>query len=62
MDTVSRIATLVKTVRLLVQTYRSDIILAVGMLLLSLLSFAIGYLTAREQLQEPITIESEPHE
>lgn len=41
-----------------VKRYQNDIILAIGVLLISLISFAAGYLAAREQLQEPIQIES----
>ena len=41
----------------LVKRYESDIILAIGVLLISLLSFAVGYLVAQEQLKEPIRIE-----
>ena len=40
-----------------VKEHEIDIILAVGVMLVSLLSFAIGYLTAKEQLKEPIQIE-----
>ena len=35
-----------------------DIILAIGVILISLLSFAVGFLTAKEQLKEPIQIEN----
>ena len=41
----------------LVKQYETDIILAVGVLLISLLSFAVGYMTAKEQFKEPIRIE-----
>jgi len=34
-----------------------EIILGVAVALISLLSFAIGYITAKEQLKEPIRIE-----
>jgi len=40
-----------------VKEHEGDIILAIGVVLISLLSFAIGYLTAKEQLKEPIRIE-----
>ncbi len=40
-----------------VKRYEIDIILAIGAVLISLLSFAVGYLTAKEQLKEPIQIE-----
>ncbi|MBI2452863.1 MAG: hypothetical protein HYV55_01380 [Parcubacteria group bacterium] len=42
-----------------VKTYRSDIILGIGVFLVSLLSFGIGYMTAREQLKEPLRIEQQ---
>ncbi|MDO8655306.1 MAG: hypothetical protein Q7R48_02710 [bacterium] len=45
-----------------VKTHRSDIILGVGVFLLSLLSFGIGYMTAREQLKEPLRIEQQLYE
>ena len=41
-----------------VKRYESDIILAIGVVLISLLSFAVGYITAKEQLKEPIRIET----
>ncbi|MEK7542192.1 MAG: hypothetical protein AAB524_00650 [Patescibacteria group bacterium] len=40
-----------------VKRYETDIILATGVALISLLSFAVGYLTAKEQLKESIRIE-----
>jgi len=40
-----------------VKRYEIDIMLAIGVILISLLSFAVGYLTAKEQLKEPIRIE-----
>ena len=45
-----------------VKEHEVDLILGIGVLLISLLSFAIGYLTAKEQLKEPIRIEQTlPH-
>ena len=41
----------------IVKRYEVEIILGVGVVLISLLSFAVGYLTAKEQLREPIRIE-----
>ena len=35
----------------------ADIILVVGVILISLLSFAAGYITAKQQEKEPIKIE-----
>lgn len=40
-----------------VKKYEEELILAVGVLLISLLSFAAGYLTAKEQLKEEIRVE-----
>jgi hypothetical protein len=34
-----------------------ELILGIGVALISLLSFAVGYITAKEQLKEPIQIE-----
>ncbi|MCH7604669.1 hypothetical protein IID24_01645 [Patescibacteria group bacterium] len=39
-----------------VKRYESDILLAIGVILISLLSFAVGYITAKEQLKEPVRI------
>ncbi len=40
-----------------VKTYQADIILVIGVILISLLSFAMGYIVARQQEKEPIKIE-----
>lgn len=40
-----------------VKKHEVEIILALGVVLISLLSFAVGYLAAKEQLKEPIRIE-----
>jgi hypothetical protein len=37
--------------------YQADIILVIGVILISLLSFAIGYIVAKQQEKEPIRIE-----
>jgi len=37
--------------------HQNDIILLIGVILISLLSFAIGYILAKEQEKEPIIIE-----
>jgi hypothetical protein len=42
-----------------VKNYQADIILVVGVILISLLSFAAGYIAARQQEKEPIKIEYE---
>lgn len=41
-----------------VKEHQAEIILAAGVVAISLLSFAAGYLTAKEQLKEPIRIEN----
>ena len=38
-------------------THQNDIILLTGVVLISLLSFALGYIIAKSQLKEPIKIE-----
>lgn len=40
-----------------VKTHQNDIILLLGVILISLLSFASGYLVAKYQEKEPIKIE-----
>ena len=40
-----------------VKDHQNDIILLIGVILISLLSFAIGYILAKEQGKEPIKIE-----
>ena len=40
-----------------VKAYQTDIILVIGVILISLLSFAMGYITAKEQGKEPIRFE-----
>lgn len=42
-----------------VKTHREEIILIIGVILISLLSFAAGYITARLQEKEPIRFEEE---
>lgn len=41
----------------LVKDYQEDIILVIGVILISLLSFAAGYIIAKQQGKEPIRIE-----
>jgi hypothetical protein len=45
-----------KTIKF-VKEYRNDIILTVGVTLISLLSFAAGYITAKQQNIEPLIFE-----
>ena len=40
-----------------VKTYQTDIILVIGVVLISLLSFAMGYIVAKQQEKEPIRFE-----
>ena len=40
-----------------VKTHQSDIILVIGVILISLLSFAMGYITAKTYEKEPLKIE-----
>jgi len=40
-----------------VKAYETTIILVVAVMLISLLSFAVGYLVAKEQLKPPLSIE-----
>ncbi|XOB40817.1 MAG: hypothetical protein ACKKMW_02005 [Candidatus Nealsonbacteria bacterium] len=39
--------------------HQDDIVLFIGVILISLLSFAVGYIIAKEQLKEPLRIEYE---
>ena len=41
----------------LVKSHQDDIILLIGVILISLLSFAVGYIVAKQQEKEPIRIE-----
>jgi hypothetical protein len=41
-----------------VKTHQADIILLIGVILISLLSFAMGYIVARQQEKESIRIEN----
>jgi hypothetical protein len=40
--------------------YRNDIILVIGVILISSLAFALGYITAKQEDKEPIKIEKTP--
>ena len=46
----------------IVKEYQADIILVIGVILISLLSFAMGYIVAQQQEKEPIRIEYEKHQ
>ena len=39
-----------------VKKHQADIILVIGVILISLLSFAMGYISAKEQGKEPLEI------
>ena len=41
-----------------IKRYQADIILLMGVILVSLLSFAAGYITAKEQTKTPVRIEA----
>ena len=43
--------------RAFIDTHLDDIILVVGVILISLLSFAAGYITAHQQGKEPLQFE-----
>lgn len=40
-----------------VKKYQADIILIIGIILVSLLSFALGYIIAKQQAKEPLRFE-----
>lgn len=40
-----------------VKNYQNDIILFIGVMLISLLSFAMGYIAAKQQEKEPLRFE-----
>ena len=40
-----------------VKRYQNDIVLVIGVILISLISFAAGYLVAKDQLKGPVQIE-----
>lgn len=40
-----------------VKKYQDDIILLIGVILISLLSFAVGYIVAKQQEKTPLRIE-----
>ena len=41
-----------------VKSHQADIILVIGVILISLLSFALGYIVAKQQEKEPIKLET----
>ena len=48
---------MVSKIKEFVKVHETSIVLGVGVVLVSLISFAAGYLAAGEQLKEPIRIE-----
>ena len=40
-----------------IKKYQEDIILVIGVILISLLSFAMGYIVAKEQEKQPLRFE-----
>jgi hypothetical protein len=48
---------MITKIKQFVKSHQNDIILLIGVILISLLSFAIGYIVAKEQEKEPIKIE-----
>ena len=48
---------IIKEIKQWTIAHQHDIILLIGVILISLLSFAIGYIVAKEQEKEPIKIE-----
>lgn len=45
-----------------VKEHLDDIILLIGVILISLLSFAVGYITAKQQEKEPIRVDEVEYE
>jgi len=41
-----------------VKAYRADIVLVLSVVLVSFLSFALGYITAEQKAKEPLSIET----
>jgi predicted negative regulator of RcsB-dependent stress response len=46
-----------KKIKEFIKEHWEEIILVIGVILISLLSFAIGYITAKQEEKEPIKIE-----
>lgn len=51
----------VKEVKQWIVEYQSDIILVIGVILISLLSFAAGYIFSKQQDKTPIKIEQQSY-
>jgi len=52
-----QIKSIFKKVKQWIIVHQSDIILLIGVILISLLSFAIGYIIAKQEEKEPLKIE-----
>lgn len=48
---------MIKRVKIFIKEKHQDIILVIGVILISLLSFALGYIMAKQQNKEPIRFE-----
>jgi hypothetical protein len=48
---------MLQRIKQFVKVHQDDIILLIGVILISLLSFAAGYIVAKQQEKEPIRIE-----
>lgn len=48
---------ILKTLKSFVKEHSEDIILVIGVILISLLSFAVGFITCSTQQKEPLIIE-----
>jgi len=48
---------MLQKIKQFVKTHQDDIILLIGVILISLLSFAVGFIVAKQQEKEPIRIE-----
>jgi len=53
---------MIAKIKQFVKTHLDDIILVIGVILISLLSFAVGFIVAKQQEKEPIKIEYEKPE
>jgi predicted DNA-binding protein with PD1-like motif len=54
---IAKMTDFVQTLAQWAKEHEVEFILGIGVALVSLLSFAVGYITAKEQLKEPIQIE-----
>ncbi|HHE76487.1 MAG TPA: hypothetical protein ENL27_00660 [Candidatus Parcubacteria bacterium] len=59
MNILSKISKFVQRLLAAGKKYESEIILFIGVVLVSLLSFAVGYIAAKNQCHNPVRIEKE---